>query len=296
LAAEPQSRDGRLESRPVPSISGPNRLGTNEYPAKITDMGKLKMMKETEKRDPALKESCVRATRMISLSLRSEIRPEHISAFELLSISLVHDLRNPLGAIHTAAEMLMEAEAGPAHVKRLATNIFRAAGRMRELLADLNSVARGNRPVVEMCDVGEVIAAAADAASATTKNHEVQIVLEVSEGIELPLVRRRMECVFFNLIANSLEAMPAGGKLRIGARTTANYVLIELEDTGPGIPRAIRDRLFEPFVSEGKEGGLGLGLALSRQTLLNHGGDIWAEPASGARFVIRLPLQSRRSQ
>ena len=61
-------------------------------------------------------------------------------------------------------------------------------------------------------------------------------------------------------------------------------------DTGPGIPRCIRDRLFEPFVTADKHGGLGLGLALSRQTVLNHGGDMWTEPAAGARFVISLPL------
>jgi signal transduction histidine kinase len=72
-------------------------------------------------------------------------------------------------------------------------------------------------------------------------------------------------------------------------------VLIELEDTGPGIPRGIRDRLFEPFVTAGKQDGLGLGLALSRQTVLNHGGNIWTEPAAGARFVIRLPLNRPRS-
>ena len=67
-------------------------------------------------------------------------------------------------------------------------------------------------------------------------------------------------------------------------------MLIEVEDTGPGIPRGIRDRLFEPFVTAGKDHGLGLGLALSRQTVLDHGGDIWSEPAAGARFVICLPL------
>ena len=50
--------------------------------------------------------------------------------------------------------------------------------------------------------------------------------------------------------------------------------------------------LFEPFVTAGKQNGLGLGLALSRQTVFDHGGDIWMEPASGARFVIRLPLRS----
>jgi len=83
-----------------------------------------------------------------------------------------------------------------------------------------------------------------------------------------------MERVFVNLIANSLEAMPTGGTLNIACREANRYAGIEVEDTGPGIPRAIRDRLFEPFVTAGKQDGLGLGLALSRQTLLEHGGDI----------------------
>ena len=227
---------------------------------------------------------------MITLSPRLESCRENVSAIEWLSTSIVHDLRNPLGTVCAAAEMLMDLDPGLPQVKRLATNIFRAAGRMRELLADLNSVARGNRPMAAMCDIGEVITAASDAASAAAKNHNVQILLEVSEGIELPLIRSRMERVFFNLIANALEAMPTGGKLHIICRKANRNVLIELEDTGPGIPPGIRDRLFEPFVTAGKQDGLGLGLALARQTLLTHGGDIWIEPASGARFVIRLPL------
>jgi signal transduction histidine kinase len=252
---------------------------------------RIKMLKETELSQTPHEDPCVRATGMMTVSPRPESGPTNISAVEFISISIIHDFRNPLAAIYAAAEMLVQAEAGPAQVKRLATNIFRAAARMRDLLTDLNSVARGNRPIAEVCDIGEIIAAASDGASATTKSHNVRILLEVSEGIKLPLIRRRMERVFFNLIANSLEAMPSGGELRIEARKRANYVLIALEDTGPGIPGTVRDRLFEPFVSGGKEGGLGLGLALSRQTLLSHGGDIWAEPASGARFVIRLPLQ-----
>jgi signal transduction histidine kinase len=215
---------------------------------------------------------------------------EALSRVGLLSASILHDLRNPLGAIYAASEMLIQVDAGPTQVKRLATNIYRAAGRMRELLADLSSVARGDRSTPEICDIGEVIAAASDAASANTNNHNVQILVNVSDGIELPLIRSRMERVFFNLIANALEAMPAGGQLHVVCRRATNYVLIELEDTGPGIPRGIRDRLFEPFVTAGKPNGLGLGLALSRRTVLNHGGDIWTEPATGARFVIRLPL------
>ena len=69
-------------------------------------------------------------------------------------------------------------------------------------------------------------------------------------------------------------------------------MLIQFADTGPGISPSIREKLFEPFVSAGKKNGLGLGLALSRQTVLDHGGEIWVESNSpGARFIIRLPLK-----
>jgi signal transduction histidine kinase len=67
--------------------------------------------------------------------------------------------------------------------------------------------------------------------------------------------------------------------------------VVHVEDNGPGIAPQIRAKLFEPFVSEGKRNGLGLGLALSRQTVLEHGGDMWVDSASGrgARFSFRLP-------
>src|ERR1700684_2529515 len=106
-----------------------------------------------------LKQTWVRAVRMITLSLRSKRRQENIAAVEWLSTSIVHDLRNPPGAIYAAAEMLLDVDAQPTQVNRRATNIYRAAGRMRELLADLSSFARGNRPMVEICDIGEIIAA-----------------------------------------------------------------------------------------------------------------------------------------
>jgi signal transduction histidine kinase len=105
------------------------------------------------------------------------------------------------------------------------------------------------------------------------------------------MARSRLERVFFNVITNALEAMPGGGVIRIRARKDGNYVLIETEDTGSGIPREIRDRLFEPFVTAGKANGLGLGLALSRRAVLDHGGDMWAEPAAGGRFVMCFPLK-----
>jgi signal transduction histidine kinase len=227
--------------------------------------------------------------------VRPETWQKNLSATEWLSTSIVHDLRNPLATVYTAAEMLVDLDAGPPQMKRLASNIYRAAGRMQELLADLASATYGNRSTPELCDIGEIIVAASEAASTATENQRVQILLDVPGGIELPLQRSRMKLMFFNLITNALEAMPGGGEIRIAATRSRDYVLVAIEDTGPGIPHEIRDRLFEPFVTAGKQGGLGLGLALSRQSVLNHGGNIWIEPATGARFVIRLPLNRARS-
>ncbi len=207
--------------------------------------------------------------------------------------SIVHDLRNPVATIYVGAEMLMNVDAAPVLVKRLAANMHRAAGRVRELLAEVSSATFGS--TVEICEIREVIAAASEAASAAMDNQRVQILLDVPGQIKLPLARSRMKLMFFNLITNALEAMPGGGEVCIGARKMRNYVLVEIEDTGPGIPREIRDRVFEPFVTAGKANGLGLGLALSRRAVLDHGGDMWIESAAGARFVIRLPLKGREN-
>jgi signal transduction histidine kinase len=243
----------------------------------------------------SLFERHTRGSRITALSPRLESRQEDVNTIEWLSTSIVHDLRNPLGAIYAAAEILIDLDPATTQVQRLATSIFRAAGRMRELLANLNSVALGNAPTPEICDIREVITAASSAVW-PAGGRNVQIVIEVPEGIEVPLIRPRMQSVFFNLIVNALEAMPTGGRLHIAAREAGSCVLIEMEDTGPGIPHGIRSRLFEPFVTAGKQHGVGLGLTLARQTVLDHGGDIWVEPAAGARFVIRLPLHQQLSQ
>jgi signal transduction histidine kinase len=117
--------------------------------------------------------------------------------------------------------------------------------------------------------------------------------MEIPDSIELPLERARLERVFINLIGNALEAMPAGGEIIISATVEPDNVTIQIADNGPGISPDIRDHLFQPFVSSGKKNGLGLGLALSRQTILDHGGDMWveSEPYHGAKFFIRLPLR-----
>jgi DNA-binding winged helix-turn-helix (wHTH) protein len=206
-------------------------------------------------------------------------------------LSVVHDLQNPLATICAGADVLTQPDLTSANVKRLAGNIRLAAVRMQGLVSDLMSVVQGDPAVVGVCDLREVIVAASDSALATKKPGRVQVLFGVPEGILLHLERSPVERVFFNVIENAIEAMPHGGRINICAQNSIEGVLITVEDTGPGIPGHVRDRLFHPLVTGGKPEGLGLGLALARQTLRSRGGDIWTEPATGARFVIRLPVE-----
>ena len=220
------------------------------------------------------------------------IRQERISTIGRLSSSIVHDLRNPLAAVYGGAEMLVDSELTPVQVKRLAANIYRASRRIQELLQDLLNVSRGNARGAEMCRLSDVAAAGCEPLLAAAEAQRVQLQVEIPEDIELPLERNRMERVFSNLVGNALEVMPAGGQILITARSENGFVVAEVRDTGPGIAPEIRNNLFEPFVSAGKKNGLGLGLALSRQTVLDHGGDMSAEsePGGGACFRLRLPV------
>jgi signal transduction histidine kinase len=220
------------------------------------------------------------------------IRQERISTIARLSSSIVHDLRNPLAAIYGGAEMLVDAELNPAQMKRLAGNIYRSSRRIQELLQDLLNISRGKVSQPEVCRLHEVVAAAVDSLNTAASAQAVKIQLDVPEWIEAALARDRMERVFLNLIDNALEVMPDGGTIRISAAVEKGSVVVSVTDTGPGIAPEIRGRIFQPFVTAGKKNGLGLGLALSRQTVLDHGGDMWAEATvrQGACFKLRLPL------
>src|ERR1700752_4953357 len=92
-----------------------------------------------------------RAAGTIPLPSRSESWQKRIPSISWLSTLIVHDLRNPLGTVLASTEILMELDPAPTQVKRLAANIHRAAGRMRELLADLTDASRGNRSTFEIC-------------------------------------------------------------------------------------------------------------------------------------------------
>lgn len=224
------------------------------------------------------------------------IRQERISTIGRLSSSIVHDLRNPLAAIYGGAEMMIDSELSGAQLKRLAGNIYRSSRVIKDMLQELVDVSRGRMQAPETCRLSEVVAAAVETQAESAFQQGIEIRTAIDPEIELACEPGRMERVFLNLISNAIEAMPDGGCIEITAEREDRGVSVLVQDTGPGIPASVRQRLFEPFVTSGKN-GLGLGLALSRQTVLDHGGDLWIEEdaieergTGGARFRLRLPL------
>lgn len=218
------------------------------------------------------------------------IRQERISTIGRLSSSIVHDLRNPLASIYGGAEMMIDGELNPAQMQRIAGNIYRSSRVIKDMLQQLVDVSRGRSQAAEACRLSDMVGAAVDAQISNADNQGVEIRVNIDPRLEVTAEPGRMERVFANLIGNAIEAMQDGGVIDISAHATPEGVVIRVDDNGPGIPLAVRQRLFQPFVTSGKN-GLGLGLALSRQTVLDHGGEIWVEEVAGrgAHFRLRLP-------
>ncbi len=205
--------------------------------------------------------------------------------------SILHDLRNPLATIHGSAEMLVRSSFSQPQVDRIARNIYRASVRMRELLEEFLNRSRAAEKETEPADLRELVASAVDKIAVSAEFQSVHIVQVVTEGLVITLDWYRIHRVLVNLLVNALEVMPDGGIIQISAVAESRSVLIRVRDTGPGIAPEIRSRLFQPFATAGKMSGIGLGLAFSRQTVIDHGGEMWAESSRhGACFAFRLPI------
>ncbi len=205
--------------------------------------------------------------------------------------SIVHDIRNPLSAIHGGAELLIASTLTEQQVHRVARNMYGASMRIKDLLDEVLSRYRGEGQQIECSDIRQLVSRAVDRISLLAEAQSVQIVQRVPPDVMILVEPRRIERALVNLFVNALEAMPDGGLISILTSVEPQSVLIKIRDTGPGIAPQLRDRIFEPFVTAGKPGGLGLGLALSRQAVVDHGGQMWVEfGGRGACFAMRLPI------
>jgi signal transduction histidine kinase len=215
-----------------------------------------------------------------------------------------HELKTPLTSIQGFAQAIKDGMAGsPESVRHSAGIIYAEAERMRRLVSDLLELARldAGLRMLKRAPVEVRLLLSSLVEKFALRAQERGLMLEARLPAQLPLLEGdadRLAQVFTNLLDNALQHTPGGGRVTLSADMKANELEVVVADTGPGIPAEDIPRVFERFYQVDKSrarpagGGLGLGLAISREIVEAHHGRIWAEstPGQGARFIVRLPL------
>lgn len=229
--------------------------------------------------------------------LRDEVQKrERLAAVGKLAASAAHEIRNPLTAIKGFLQIL-HADPDPDHVAEYLPIVLSELQRIETLTGDMLLLARPPMPEGAYCDLAAEVREMLRLVTAKAKAEGVEIDFHMDEAdlpAGVPVDPPRARQVLLNMVQNALDAMPAGGRLHIGLGGDDRTVRLTVTDTGPGIEEAVRERIFEPFVTT-KPNGTGLGLATSASIVQAAGGHIDVEdpPEGGARFRITWPRADR---
>jgi signal transduction histidine kinase len=223
---------------------------------------------------------------------RQLIDTERLATIGRMASSISHDLRHPLTAVMANAEFLSEPGLDAAQREDLYREIRDAVDRMTDLVESLLEFSRARehlRPVYgRMADTAN---RAVHAVQTHPEFNGVDIQVSCEGRGEGWFDPKKMERVFLNLLLNACAAVPRGsGHVEVNIREAKEGLEVRVADNGPGIPEPIRDTLFEPFVSYGKENGTGLGLTVVQKIFQDHGGDVSVEATGAGRTVFKLVL------
>jgi signal transduction histidine kinase len=246
-----------------------------------------------------LAEQLAETNRQLKQAQAEMRRSERLAALGQLSAGLAHEIRNPLGVIKGSAEILTQKLQGANELAReLAGYISTEVNRLSELVTQFLNFARPLHADPHPADITALLNRVLKNVSEHWKGKPVQIERDYATDLPLvPLDESLCEQAFINLVQNAHEAMEErGGTLRAELtrliQNDTEGVLVRLTDNGPGIPDALREEIFNPFVTT-KKTGVGLGLSIVSQIVDGHHGTIRVEkgPQGGASFMVFLPLE-----
>lgn len=220
-------------------------------------------------------------------------RAQQLATVGELASGVAHEIRNPLtgvlGAIDLATKRLLPGDPVRPLLAEAERQLHRIAGTTTQLLR----YARPPELREVVVDANLLVARAEQVVRPRAEGAGVHVDVEAAARADVRVDPELMVQVVVNLMLNGIEAVPPGGRLRVQVRQEETGVTITVADSGPGVPEEIRDKIFRPFFTSKRE-GTGLGLPISRQIAVRHGGALRYEdsPSGGATFVVTLPLPS----
>ncbi len=225
---------------------------------------------------------------------RSLREASRLQAIVRLTGSVAHEVKNPLGAIgihleHLRRRLARLRDADPLAEERVQV-IRDEIGRLREVLEEWLRLTSPDERVPAQVPLSELLASVARLLRVEARHQHVELIVEQEgEPASAALAAPRLRQVLLNLCLNALQAMPDGGRLTVRAMQRGDRVMLEVEDTGSGIPEAVRERIFDVHFTT-RPGGSGLGLAICKRIVEEADGSIGFESVAGQGTTFRLAL------
>jgi len=210
-----------------------------------------------------------------------------------MAAMVAHEVRNPLAGIKGAVQVLLSRRRPDDAERQVLGDIVGRIDALSELINDLMLYARPRAPRIGPTALRSLVDNALAAVRRDASTASIEMVVdgeEVEAAVDAELVRAAL----LNVVLNAAQALGGAGRIDVVLRTSGDNAVIEVRDTGPGIPPEMRDRVFEPFFTTKTRGG-GLGLAVARRTAELHGGALALDcpPTGGTVATLTLPLRSR---
>ena len=222
------------------------------------------------------------------------VQNERLSAVGRMASVIIHDIKNPMGTLRVYAQV-MKKKSGNEEAAKLADEMIHQVDRFVNMTQEILDFTRGvsatNFQELEFFDVMNGVMEFIE--KDLTKNNIKLIKDGQFKGV-IKLDQDKMVRVFYNIASNARDAMPQGGTLTVRTREDNGFVKVEFSDSGTGMPEEVKKRIFEPFMTYGKKHGTGLGMAIVKKVIDDHGGKIEIDSEMGKGTTIRFLLPIKR--